>query len=102
MWRELSRARKTDAPLKERAVTSSGQQEKNGEEDRREKDARDNVTGLFAVPPIRGMINAVGAVARRMPSAARRGRCWISWCQAALLGASALVIVAERSARKWA
>ncbi|TNM94880.1 hypothetical protein fugu_017639 [Takifugu bimaculatus] len=44
------------------------------------------------------MINAVGAVARRMPSAARRSRCWIAWCQAALLGVTALVIVAERSA----
>ncbi|XP_062324344.1 XK-related protein 5a [Osmerus eperlanus] len=32
-----------------------------------------------------------------MPSAARTG-CWIAWCQAILFGASALVIVAERSA----
>lgn len=48
------------------------------------------------------MIRAVGAVARRMPSAARRSGCWIAWCQAALLAASALVIVAERIARKWA
>lgn len=48
------------------------------------------------------MINAVGAVARRMPSSVRRSGCWIAWCQAALLGVSALVIVAERSARKWA
>lgn len=48
------------------------------------------------------MINAVGAVARRMPSAARRSGCWTAWCQAVLFGASALVIVAERTARKWA
>ncbi|KAM4600847.1 XK-related protein 5a [Polymixia lowei] len=41
------------------------------------------------------MINAAGAVARRMP--AGRG-CWTAWCQAVLLGASALVIVAERTA----
>ncbi|KAM7367803.1 hypothetical protein PAMP_014078 [Pampus punctatissimus] len=34
-----------------------------------------------------------------MPSAARRSGCWIAWCQAVLLGVSALVIVAERSAR---
>ncbi|XP_058468620.1 XK-related protein 5a [Solea solea] len=48
------------------------------------------------------MMNAAGAVARRMPPAARRRRrrsgCWIAWCQAVLLGVSALVIVAERSA----
>ncbi|XP_062267714.1 XK-related protein 5a [Platichthys flesus] len=44
------------------------------------------------------MMNAVGALARRMPSAAGRSGCWIAWCQAVLLGASALVIVAERSA----
>ncbi|XP_041832614.1 XK-related protein 5a isoform X1 [Melanotaenia boesemani] len=45
------------------------------------------------------MINAAaGAVARRMPSVARRSSCWIQWCQAALLGVSALVIIAERSA----
>ncbi|XP_026196580.1 XK-related protein 5a [Anabas testudineus] len=44
------------------------------------------------------MINAAEAVARRMPSVARRSGCWIAWCQAVLLGASALVIVAERSA----
>ncbi|KAK2856151.1 hypothetical protein Q5P01_004886 [Channa striata] len=49
-------------------------------------------------------MNAAGAVARarRMPpsaAAARRSSgCWIAWCQAVLLGASALVIVAERSA----
>lgn len=48
------------------------------------------------------MISAAGAAGRRMPSAARRSACWIAWCQALLLGASALVIVAERSARKWA
>lgn len=45
-------------------------------------------------------MEAVGALARRMPSAAPR--CWTSWCQAALLGASALVMLAERSACKWA
>uniref|UniRef100_UPI0037E8F8C5 XK-related protein 5a n=1 Tax=Semicossyphus pulcher TaxID=241346 RepID=UPI0037E8F8C5 len=44
------------------------------------------------------MINAAGAVVRRMPSAARRSGCWIAWCQAVLLGVSALVIVAERTA----
>ncbi|XP_037541447.1 XK-related protein 5a [Nematolebias whitei] len=33
-----------------------------------------------------------------MPSAARRSGCWIAWCQAALLGVSALVLAAERSA----
>ncbi|XP_029984806.1 XK-related protein 5a [Sphaeramia orbicularis] len=44
------------------------------------------------------MISAAGAVGRRMPSAARRSGCWIAWCQAVLLGMSALVIVAERSA----
>lgn len=71
-------------------------------DNRRVKDASDNVTGFFAVSPIRGMINAVASVARRMPSSARRSGCWIAWCQAALLGVSALVIVAERSARKWA
>lgn len=66
------------------------------------RDTRDNVTGLFSLPPIHIMINAAGAVARRMPSAARRSGCWIAWCQAVLLGVSALVIVAERSACKWA
>ncbi|KAF7653714.1 hypothetical protein LDENG_00079070 [Lucifuga dentata] len=44
------------------------------------------------------MINAAGSVAGRMPSAARRSGCWIAVCQAVLFGASALVIVAERSA----
>uniref|UniRef100_A0A1A8LJ71 XK-related protein n=4 Tax=Nothobranchius TaxID=28779 RepID=A0A1A8LJ71_9TELE len=45
------------------------------------------------------MMNAgPGALVRRMPSAARRSACWIAWCQAVLLGVSALVIVAERSA----
>lgn len=66
------------------------------------KDVHNHVTAPHEVPHLRIMINAVGAVARRMPSAARRSGCWIAWCQAALLGASALVIVAERSARKWA
>lgn len=66
------------------------------------KDAQVNVTGVSSSPPIRIMINAAGAVARRMPSAARRSGCWIAWCQAVLLAASGLVIVAERSARKWA
>ncbi|TKS75610.1 XK-related protein 5 [Collichthys lucidus] len=33
-----------------------------------------------------------------MPSAARRSGCWTAWCQAVLFGASALVIVAERTA----
>lgn len=78
------------------------QREKKGADVPRVKDVHNHVTGLLAVPNIRMMINAVGAVARRMPSAARRSGCWIAWCQAALLGVSALVIVAERSARKWA
>ncbi|KAI3364247.1 hypothetical protein L3Q82_011050, partial [Scortum barcoo] len=65
------------------------------DESRGVKDAHDNVTGSLALPPLRIMISAV---ARRMPSAARRSGCWIACCQAALLGVSALVIVAERSA----
>lgn len=65
------------------------------------KDAQDNVIGVSSFPPIRIMINAAGAVARRIPSAARRSGCWIAWCQAVLLAVSGLVIVAERSARKW-
>nr|XP_057913214.1 XK-related protein 5a [Doryrhamphus excisus] len=44
------------------------------------------------------MINTSEAVNRRRPSAARRSERWIAWCQAALLGVSALVIAAERSA----
>lgn len=78
------------------------QREKKGADVSRVKDVQHNVTGLLAGPPLGIMINAVGAVARRMPSAARRSGCWIACCQAVLLGASALVIVAERSARKWA
>lgn len=68
----------------------------------RAKDAQDNVTRVSSLPPIHIMINAAGAVARRMPSVVRRSACWIAWCQAALFGVSALVIVAERTARKWA
>lgn len=78
------------------------QREKKGADVPRVKDVQNNVTGSLAVPHISIMINAVGAVARRMPSAARRSGCWIACCQAVLLGVSALVIVAERSARKWA
>ncbi|XP_061611011.1 XK-related protein 5a [Phyllopteryx taeniolatus] len=44
------------------------------------------------------MIGTSEAVGRRRPSAARRSERWIAWCQAALLGVSALVIAAERSA----
>ncbi|XP_068610103.1 XK-related protein 5a [Brachionichthys hirsutus] len=44
------------------------------------------------------MMNTVGAGARRTPCAARRTGCWIACCQATLLGASGLVIAAERSA----
>ncbi|XP_019727176.1 XK-related protein 5a [Hippocampus comes] len=44
------------------------------------------------------MISTSEAVGRRRPSAARRSERWIAWCQAALLGVSALVIAAERSA----
>ncbi|XP_061843328.2 XK-related protein 5a isoform X1 [Nerophis lumbriciformis] len=44
------------------------------------------------------MINTAEGVTRRRSSAARRGERWIAWCQAALLGVSALVIAAERSA----
>ncbi|XP_037305882.2 XK-related protein 5a [Pungitius pungitius] len=43
-------------------------------------------------------MNAAGAAARRMPSAARRGGGWAARCQALLFGVSALVIVAERTA----
>ncbi|XP_059213124.1 XK-related protein 5a [Centropristis striata] len=44
------------------------------------------------------MMHAAGAVVRRMPAAARRSGCWVAGCQAVLLGVSALVIVAERTA----
>ncbi|XP_077567522.1 XK-related protein 5a [Stigmatopora nigra] len=44
------------------------------------------------------MISTSEAVGRRRPSSARRSERWIAWCQAALLGVSALVIAAERSA----
>lgn len=83
-WQQSERSRERNAP--------------------RVKDARDNGTGLFPPPPplLRIVMNAAAAVARRMPSVARRGARWVARCQALLFGVSALVIVAERSARKWA
>lgn len=82
-------------------LTGAGRQrEKKGADGRRVEDVRHNVTALLPLAPVSIMINTSGVVARRMPSAARRSDCWIAGCQAVLLGVSALVIVAERSARK--
>lgn len=66
------------------------------------KDAHVKVAALQPPPPPPPgtMISTSEAVGRRRPSAARRSERWIAWCQAALLGVSALVIAAERSARK--